>query len=76
VFDAPEPCGPWTTVYYADRWNEGWTIHQRFHTKWMSGDGRTMWLVFSGRNVRPTDGNTGSILNCLVVRRATLVRER
>jgi hypothetical protein len=53
VFDAPEPWGPWTTVYYSDHWSvrEGKdcrTYHHKFPTKWMSGDGKTMYLLFSG----------------------------
>ncbi|MFC1712289.1 hypothetical protein ACFL6S_01405 [Candidatus Poribacteria bacterium] len=49
VFDAPEPWGPWTTVYYDDYWSgDHRTYHHRFPTKWMSDDGRTMWLLFSG----------------------------
>ena len=49
VFDAPEPWGPWTTVYYDDNWSENYrTYHHKFPTKWMSSDGRTMWLLFSG----------------------------
>ncbi len=51
VFDAPEPWGPWTTVYYDDHWSgTDQTYHHKFPTKWMSADGRTMWLVFSGIN--------------------------
>ncbi len=58
VFDAPEPWGPWTTVYYDQYWSGGknldykleeWTYHQKFPTKYMSPDGKTMWLLFSGR---------------------------
>jgi hypothetical protein len=53
VFDAPLPWGPWTTVYYDDHWSviEGKdcrTYHHKFPTKWMSSDGKTMWLLFSG----------------------------
>lgn len=53
VFDAPEPWGPWTTVYYNDHWSvsngrDCRTYHHKFPTKWMSADGRTMWLLFSG----------------------------
>ena len=49
IFDAPEPWGPWTTVYYSDEWSENYrTYHQKFPTKWMSDDGKTMWLLFSG----------------------------
>jgi hypothetical protein len=49
VFDAPEPWGPWTTVYYNDHWAQGWMIHHKFPPAWMSGDGRQMWLAFSGQ---------------------------
>jgi hypothetical protein len=49
IFDAPEPWGPWTTVYYDHDWSKGArTYHHKFPTKWMSRDGRTMWLLFSG----------------------------
>lgn len=49
VFDAPEPWGPWTTVYYDDHWSgDDRTYHHKFPTKWMSADGRTMWLLYSG----------------------------
>jgi len=53
IFDAPQPWGPWTTVYYDDHWSviEGKdcrTYHHKFPTKWMSSDGKTMWLLFSG----------------------------
>jgi len=49
VFDAPEPWGPWTTVCYRHDWSAPWrTYHHKFPTKWMSADGRVMWLLFSG----------------------------
>jgi hypothetical protein len=49
VFDAPQPWGPWTTVYYDDDWAKGTrTYHHKFPTKWMSADGKSMWLLFSG----------------------------
>jgi hypothetical protein len=59
VFDAPEPWGPWTTVYYTDRWDVGPGDSASFPPKWMSTDGRTLHLVFSGDD-------------CFSVRRATL----
>lgn len=48
IFDAPEPWGPWTTVTYLPAWdvNPGETCS--FPTKWMSADGRTLHLLFSG----------------------------
>jgi hypothetical protein len=66
VFDAPEPWGPWTTAYDSDRWANGWMIHHKFPTPWMSEDGTTMWLAFSGQ-YRP-----GGIDYCLLARRAQL----
>jgi hypothetical protein len=48
VYDAPEPWGPWTTVYYADPWDVGPGETSSFPTKWMSADGKTVYLVFSG----------------------------
>jgi hypothetical protein len=70
VFDAPEPWGPWTTVYYRDDWAEEWMIHHKFPTKWMSADGLTMWLAFSGQY---RDGGTNY---CLLARKATLTLSR
>ena len=67
VFDAPEPWGPWTTVYYDDAWSaDGWMIHHKFPTAWMSADGRTMWLAFSGQYL------PGGVNYCLLARKATL----
>ena len=65
VFDAPEPWGPWSTVYYSDDFSGGYAYHHKFPTKWMSSDGRTMWLQYSG-------SNTGSSCNCITLRKATL----
>jgi CubicO group peptidase (beta-lactamase class C family) len=48
VYDAPEPWGPWTTVFYADEWDVGPGETGAFPTKWMSADGREITMVFSG----------------------------
>ena len=53
VFDAPEPWGPWTTVFYEDHWSvvngkDCRTYHHKFPPKWMSPDGKEMWLLYSG----------------------------
>jgi hypothetical protein len=60
IFDAPEPWGPWTTAYYADEWDVGPGETASFPTKWMSADGRTLHLTFSGED-------------SFSVRRATLI---
>lgn len=53
VFDAPEPWGPWTTVEYNENWGgyTGYWLGYYIPTKtpdWMSADGLTFHLVFSG----------------------------
>jgi len=48
LYDAPEPWGPWTTVFFTDRWDVGPGDLGHFPAKWMSPDGRTCWMVFSG----------------------------
>jgi hypothetical protein len=49
IFDAPEPWGPWTTAFLTRDWGQGDTHGYRIPTKWMSPDGKEMYLVFSGR---------------------------
>lgn len=48
VYDAPEPWGPWTTAYFTEEWDVGPGETGSFPTRWMSADGRTVHLVFSG----------------------------
>jgi hypothetical protein len=48
IYDALEPWGPWTTAFFTDRWDVGPGEHGDFPAKWMSDDGLTMHLVFSG----------------------------
>ncbi|HVR34429.1 MAG TPA: hypothetical protein VMS21_01115 [Methylomirabilota bacterium] len=48
VFDAPEPWGPWTTAFFTRRWDVGPGETASFPTKWMSADGTTLHLLFSG----------------------------
>jgi len=59
IYDAPEPWGPWTTVFFTEKWDVGPGETSSFPTKWMSADGRTLHLVFSGDD-------------CFSVRKATL----
>jgi hypothetical protein len=53
IFDAPEPWGPWSTAFHTEDWGLGGTHGYRFPSRWISGDGKTMHLVFSG--VKPYD---------------------
>jgi hypothetical protein len=48
IYDAPEPWGPWTTVFFTSSWDVGPGESASFPTKWMSRDGNTAHLVFSG----------------------------
>jgi CubicO group peptidase (beta-lactamase class C family) len=48
IYDAPEPWGPWTTAYFTQAWDVGPGETSCFPTKWMSADGKTLHLVFSG----------------------------
>jgi CubicO group peptidase (beta-lactamase class C family) len=59
IFDGAEPWGPWTTVYYTEQWDVGPGETSSFPTKWMSEDGRTCYLLFSGED-------------CLSIRRVKL----
>jgi CubicO group peptidase (beta-lactamase class C family) len=59
IYDAPEPWGPWTTVFFTEQWDVGPGETQGVPAKWISADGRTIRLVFSGDD-------------CFSVRRAQL----
>ena len=59
IYSAPEPWGPWRTVYYTEEWDVGPGETSHFPTMWMSADGRTLWLLFSGDD-------------CFSLRKATL----
>ncbi|MBI1927848.1 serine hydrolase [Candidatus Poribacteria bacterium] len=50
IYDAPEPWGPWTTVYDTPEWDVGPGETAAFPTPWMSADGKTCHLVFSGND--------------------------
>ena len=58
IYDAPEPWGPWTTVYYSEtyygdplpagsEWHGGWDESQRFPSKWIDADGTGLDLLCS-----------------------------
>jgi CubicO group peptidase (beta-lactamase class C family) len=49
IFDAPHPWGPWTTAFITHDWGLGDTHGYRLPSKWISPEGKTVWLVFSGR---------------------------
>ena len=64
IFDAPEPWGPWSTVYYGKFGNdsdiEATTFFYNFSNKWLSDDGLRFVLIFTG--VKENDSwNTVSV---------------
>jgi len=50
IYDAPNPWGPWTTVFFTENWDVGPGDTGSFPTKWISEDGRKAVLVFSGED--------------------------
>jgi len=48
IYDAPEPWGPWTTVFFAEKWDVGPGETSSLPPKWMAQNGRSAHLVFSG----------------------------
>ena len=45
IYDAPEPWGPWTCAYFTENWDTGPGETASFPTKWMSADGKTLYLT-------------------------------
>lgn len=50
VYDAPQPWGPWTTVFFDEDWDVGPGESSRLPTKWFSSNGKVMHLLFSGED--------------------------
>jgi Domain of unknown function (DUF4185)/Concanavalin A-like lectin/glucanases superfamily len=48
IYDAPEPWGPWTTVFYTEDWDVDPGESAHIPAKWISADGKTCQLVFAG----------------------------
>ena len=48
IYEAPQPWGPWSVIFDTDNWDVGPGDSLSFPAKWMSTDGRTLHLVFSG----------------------------
>jgi hypothetical protein len=60
VYEAPEPWGPWKTMFFTENWDHPAGETAGFPTKWMI-DSETMWWV-------------SSAYDAFSVRKATLVR--
>lgn len=50
IYEATEPWGPWHTVFYTKDWDVGPGDTSSLPTRWMSKDGKTAYLVFSGND--------------------------
>ena len=62
IYDAPQPWGPWTTVYYAEKWqqnqqseplsesNQHWGEVAHIPSKWISPDGMVFYRVLAGND--------------------------
>ena len=48
IYDAPEPWGPWTTVYRSAQWDVSPGESCSIPTKWIDDDAGAIYLVFSG----------------------------
>ena len=48
LFEAPEPWGPWKLFYRNDDWGTYGDYQPNFPTKWMTADGRLLYMVSSG----------------------------
>jgi len=68
IYEAPEPWGPWTTVYFTKAWDVGPGETSSFPAKWMSADGKTVHLVFSGDDYFSVRRATLAVADLLVNR--------
>lgn len=50
IYEAPELWGPWSQVYHTYNWDIGPGDLGSFPSKWMSDDGLTLYLAFSGND--------------------------
>ncbi len=48
LYEAKHPWGPWKLFYRDDDWGTYGDYQPNFPTKWMSGDGRMLFMVSSG----------------------------
>ncbi len=48
IFESDNPWGPWKTVFYTRQWDVGPGETVSIPSKWISEDGRTCYLLFSG----------------------------
>jgi hypothetical protein len=48
LFESPQMSGPWSLFYRNDNFGTCGEYNASFPQKWMSKDGKTMWMVSAG----------------------------
>ena len=48
IFEGANLWGPWKTLCYGQFRDNRWKFSYWFPQKWMSGDGKTLWMAWSG----------------------------
>jgi hypothetical protein len=50
IYEAADLWGPWATIFDTAEWDTGPGETASFPAKWITADGRTLHLVFSGND--------------------------
>lgn len=48
IYEAPEPWGPWSLAHNEHNFGPYACYNPRLPTRWMSSDGKTCWMIYSG----------------------------
>jgi hypothetical protein len=77
IYDAVEPWGPWTTVFFEHGWGspniEANTFFWNLSNKWLSQDGKDFVLLFTGKN---SNDSWNTVRGTFVLRRKIPVIDR
>ena len=50
IYESDQPWGPWKTVFYTREWDTGPGESMHIPVKWISQDGLSIYLIFSGED--------------------------
>ncbi len=50
IYESENPWGPWSHVFYTRKWDTGPGESMNIPVKWISRDGNTMYVIFSGED--------------------------
>jgi len=56
IYEASAPWGPWHTVFYTNEWDVDLGEAQQIPSKWISREGKSIYLVFSGNDALSVRG--------------------